>query len=67
MEVKDGSMAQKRGLQPGDVIVEAGQKSLRNVDDLKSAIDYVKDMKRKSILLYILRDGETLFMALPIE
>ena len=49
------------------MIVEAGQKAMRTVADFKDAINYVKDMKRKSILLYILRDGETLFMALPIE
>ena len=67
MELKDGSTAQKKGIEPGDVIVEAGQKPVRSVADLKAAIDYVKEMKRKSILLYILRDGETLFMALPTE
>jgi serine protease Do len=67
MEMKEGSVAQKKGIEAGDVIVEAGQKPMRTVADFKDAITYVKDMKRKSILLYLLRDGETLFMALPIE
>lgn len=67
MEMKEGSTAQKKGIEAGDVIVEAGQKPMRTVSDFKDAITYVKDMKRKSILLYILRDGETLFLALPIE
>lgn len=67
MEVNDGSNAQKKGVEVGDVIVEAGQKAVRTTSDFKTAIKYVKDMKRKSVLLYIMRDGETLFMALPIE
>lgn len=67
MELEEGGLAQKKGIEPGDVIMEAGQKPVRSISDFKSAIDYVHEMKRKSILLYLLRDGETLFMALPIE
>lgn len=67
LEVAEESQAQKKGIEPGDVIVEAGQKPVKSISDLKTAIAYVKDMKRKSVLLYLMRDGETLFMALPIE
>lgn len=67
LEVSEASQAQKKGIEVGDVIVEAGQKPVKNVSDLKNAISYVKDMKRKSILLYLMRNGETLFMALPVE
>lgn len=67
IEVSQNSTAQKKGIEVGDVIVEAGQKPVKTIRDLKTAIKYVKDMKRKSVLLYLMRDGETLFMALPIE
>lgn len=67
LEVKPGSQAEKKAIEAGDVIVEANQKPVRNIGDLKSALNYAKEQKRKSILLYINKDGETLFSALPLE
>ena len=66
MEVEDGSQAQRKGIEPGDVIVEAGQKPVRSIAELKAAVEAVEKMKRKSILLYVNRDGETMFTAMPI-
>lgn len=67
LEVKPGSQAEKKAIEAGDIIVEANQKPVRSIGDLKSALDHVRSQKRKSILLYVSKDGETLFTALPIE
>lgn len=67
LDVKPNSQADKKAIEAGDIIVEANQKPVRNIGDLKSALDHARSQKRKSVLLYINKDGETLFTALPVE
>jgi serine protease Do len=54
-EVRDGSPAQKAGITAGDVIVEANGKSLKDTDDLISAINAKQDGE---ITLTVIRNGK---------
>ncbi|MFN3418818.1 MAG: PDZ domain-containing protein [Pyrinomonadaceae bacterium] len=54
-EVRDGSPAQKAGITAGDVIVEANGKSVKDTDDLISAINAKQDGE---ITLTVIRNGK---------
>ncbi len=60
-------VAADKGLVPGDVITEAGQKPVTSLDDLEAAITEARDAGRKSVLLLIRRAGEPRFLALPVQ
>ncbi|TMV84275.1 PDZ domain-containing protein, partial [Thioclava sp. BHET1] len=64
--VDQTSEAYTKGLREGDLIVEAGQKKVATIDELKAQIAAVKEAGRKSILLLIRRDGQPRFVALSI-
>ncbi|MDS9468510.1 DegQ family serine endoprotease [Paracoccus sp. MBLB3053] len=61
----DGSAAEK-GLAPGDVITEAGQRPVGSREDLESRIKEAREAGRKSVLLMVRRAGEPRFVALPV-
>ncbi len=54
-KVFQGSAAAKAGLGAGDVLVSADGKPLRNVADLRRALDSLKD--KQAVLLALYRDG----------
>ncbi|ATQ70502.1 MULTISPECIES: Do family serine endopeptidase [Methylosinus] len=62
----NGSAAQK-GLQQGDVILEANGRSMKRPGDLSDAIDAVKKEGRKSVLLRVKSQGGTRFVALSVS
>jgi serine protease Do len=64
--VKDSPAAEK-GLQPGDVIVEASQEDIANASDVVGKIEAAKRAGRKSILLLVERQGDLRFVALRID
>jgi serine protease Do len=64
--VKD-SLAAERGLQPGDVIVEASQEDIHSAGDVVGKIDAAKRAGRKSILLLVERQGGLRFVALRLD
>lgn len=66
-EVNPESTAAEKGLAPGDIITEAGQKPVSSIDDLNARIDEAREAGRKSLLVLIRRDGEPRFVALPIS
>jgi len=59
--VQDGSPAANAGLQPGDVITEINRAPVRNVDDVKQAMD--KRAKDKPALFLVHRNGASLYLA----
>jgi len=65
--VKEDSEAYAKGLRPGDVITEAGQSKVTTVAEMTAKIDEAKEGGRKSLLLLIQRQGDSRFMALPIQ
>jgi len=61
------SQAAEKGLSPGDVITEAGQRKITSLSDLTDRIDEAKEAGRKSILLLVRRGGDPRFVALSLE
>jgi regulator of sigma E protease len=56
-EVAAGSPAEMAGLQPGDVVVQAGDSAILTMDDLSS---YTQAHLGQEIVLTVQRDGQTL-------
>ena len=62
MDVADGSAAQRKGLQHGDVITEIDRVPIRSVEDFKA--DMEKLDPEKGVLLYVRRSGTSTFVVL---
>lgn len=65
--VEDNSQAADRGLEEGDVIVEANQTEVKTPDELVKKLDEVKASGRKSVFLLVARKDDMRFTALPFE
>ena len=57
--VDPGSSAQKAGIHPGDIIIEAGGQSLIGIDP-NTAVAYIRGEIGTDVILKVLRDGEEL-------
>jgi serine protease Do len=58
------SDAGQKGLQRGDVIVQAGGKAVNNASDVASAVDVAKKAGRSNVLVGVFRNGRTTFLPL---
>jgi serine protease Do len=58
------SDAGQKGLQRGDVIVQAGGKPVNNASDVASAVDVAKKAGRANVLVGVFRNGRTTFLPL---
>jgi serine protease Do len=65
--VAQDSAAAEKGLQPGDVIMEAAQSEIKSTDQVVGRIDDAKKAGRKSILLLVERKGDLRFVALRLD
>ncbi len=65
-DVDEAATAFDKGLRPGDVITEAGQRKVLTVDDLEDRITETREAGRNSILLLVRREGSPMFVALPV-
>ncbi len=63
-DVAEGSRAAEAGIRPGDVIVEVDRQAVRTVEELRARVD--KRTKGESMLLLVNRDGNTVFVAVPL-
>ncbi len=61
-EVQEGSPAEEGGLREGDVIVEIGEKEIKDVNDFTNAIKEEIRKDKKRILFKIKREGRTYFI-----
>ncbi|OSP56695.1 Do family serine endopeptidase [Pseudoruegeria sp. SK021] len=61
------SDAFEKGLRPGDVIAEAGQKKIDSLEDLNTQIADARDAGRKSLLLLVRRGVDPRFVALSLD
>jgi len=64
--VEPGSVAEKRGLQPGDVILRAGDRNVAAPGDVAEAVNAARSAGRPSIALLVERGGDRLFIAVPL-
>ena len=67
MEVGEESVAFQKGIRPGDIISDAGQKAVSTLGDFLTRIDEAKKAGRESVLLLVRRDGQPRFVVLPID
>lgn len=67
-DVDPASPAAQKGLKPGDVIIEAAEETVTKPEDLTKAVEKMKGVGRKAVLLRV-EDGkgDLRFVAIPIE
>lgn len=59
--------AAKRGLRPGDIILEANQQPVETIDALRAALREAKKAGREFILLRVARDEEVMFVTVSVK
>lgn len=64
-DVQSGSAAEEGGVQPGDVIREINHKAINNVSDLQTTVRNLKN--GSTVLLNVMRQGRTLFLAFDLS
>jgi serine protease Do len=65
--VKNTSDAADKGVRPGDLIVNAGERAVNGPADVVAAVAGAKKDGRDSILLGVHREGHTLFVPIKIQ
>lgn len=58
--------AATKGLQAGDVIMEAGQQPVSKIEDLEGAVRIARDKTRSSLLLLVARKDDRRFVAIKL-
>jgi serine protease Do len=64
-DVAEGSVAEKEGVQPGDVIIEVNRETVRRVREFNLIVDRLKP--GDTVLLYLIRGERKFFVALKAE
>lgn len=65
--VAPGSDAEEKGLEAGDLIIEADQAAIGRPKDLEERIAAVREAGRRSVLLLVNRGGEDRFVAVLLD
>ena len=65
-EVEPGSLAEDKGLRPGEGILEVGQEKVDSPSDVSRMVEEAREAGRRSVLLLIDRDGDLRFVALSV-
>jgi serine protease Do len=66
-EVEDDSDAARKGLRPGDVIVEINQTKVTSPTEIEVKVQEALKLGRRSVLLQVQRGGDLNFVALRIK
>lgn len=66
IEVDPLSAAAERGVRPGDVIAQVAQRAVSSPDDVKRIVESEQKVGRNSVLLRLVAEGETRFVALRL-
>jgi len=66
-DVKDGSPADDKGIQPGDVIEEVSAKPVANAASFARLMRDAKASTRKNAILLVNRNNRTQFVAVPLS
>jgi len=65
IQIDPASAAATEGVRQGDVIIQANQRDINSSSELEGVIK--KDKKRGAVMLLIKRQGQNLFVALPLD
>ncbi|WP_052214742.1 DegQ family serine endoprotease [Belnapia sp. F-4-1] len=65
--VQPDSVAASQGLQPGDVILRAGDRAVNGPRDVAEAVGAARQANKPAIALQIEREGGRAFIALPLK
>lgn len=65
--VAPGSVADERGLRPGDVILRAGDRDVSGPSDVVTAVEEARRAGRPAIALQVQRGDARTFLALPLQ
>lgn len=65
LELTPDSIAEEEGIRQGDVIIQANQQIVNSVMELDKIIK--RDKKRGAVMLLVKRQGQNLFVALPLK
>ncbi len=66
-DVQPGSPAAEKGLQPGDLIVEADRTAVNDPGMVAEAVRKAAEDGKDSVLLLVKRDGQDRFVAVPLQ
>jgi serine protease Do len=66
VQVAPGSVAEARGLQPGDVILRAGDREVNASSDIIAAVEAARKAGRSAVAVQIQRGEASRFIALPV-
>jgi serine protease Do len=67
VQVAPGSVAEARGLQPGDVILRAGDRDVKAPSDIVAAVEAARKADRPAVAVQIQRGETSRFIALPVR
>ncbi len=67
MDVEAGSPAAVKGIEPGDVILEVGQRPVNTPQDVLDAFATAREAGRQSVLLLVDRNGDKRFVAITLN
>ncbi len=67
VSIVPGSPAYRSGLGPGDVIMRVNYKKVSSVREFYDLIESLKKMGKEKVLLLIRRDGNNLYLVLPLR
>jgi serine protease Do len=67
VRVMPGSVAEERGLRPGDVILRAGGRDVASPGDVASVVEAARNAGRPAVALQIQRGDARNFIALPLR
>lgn len=65
--VKEGSIAEEVGLQAGDIILTVNNKPVKSAQQFWNIINEAKKSSKDSVLLYIQRADNKMYVALPVR
>ncbi|MBV8092150.1 MAG: DegQ family serine endoprotease [Acetobacteraceae bacterium] len=66
-QVQPGSPAEQAGIQPGDVIIGIGTKSVSSPDDVVNAVRRATRSHDHALALRVIRNGEPAFVAINLD
>jgi serine protease Do len=66
-EVSQNSAGATQGLRPGDLVVALGHEPVAGLEELQQKITAAKKNGHKNVLVRVEREGNTRFVALPLE